>query len=71
MTIIEPDQVWSLDITYIRLAHGIVYLKAVMDWASRYVLPWEVSVTMDDDLCVFALKSALSKHKGPKIFKID
>ena len=49
MSITEPDQVWCSDITYIRLAHGFVYLTAVMDWASRYVLTWEVSVTMDDD----------------------
>ena len=56
MSITEPDQVWCSDITYIRLAHGFVYLTAVMDWASRYVLSWEVSVTMDDDFCVNALK---------------
>ena len=49
MSITEPDQVWCSDITYIRLAHGFVYLTAVMDWVSRYVLTWEVSVTMDDD----------------------
>jgi len=46
MSITEPDQVWCSDITYIRLTHGFVYLTAVMDWASRYVLSWEVSVTM-------------------------
>ena len=67
MTITEPDQVWCSDITYIRLAHGFVYLTAVMDWASRYVL----SVTMDDDFCVNALKSALCKHKTPEIFNTD
>ena len=48
MSITEPDQVWCSDITYIRLAHGFVYLT-VMNWASRYVLSWGVSVTMDDD----------------------
>ena len=62
LSITEPDQVWCSDITYIRMAHGFVYLTAVMDWASRYVLSWEVSVTMDDDFCVNALKSALRKH---------
>ena len=61
MSITEPDQVWCSDITYIRLAHGFVYLTAFMDWASRYVLTWKVSVTMDDDFCVNALKSALSR----------
>jgi transposase InsO family protein len=59
--------VWCSDITYIRLAHGFVYLTAVMDWASRYVLSWEVSVTMDDDFCINALKSPLRKQKTPGI----
>jgi len=71
MSITEPDQVWCSDITYIRLAHGFVYLTAVMDWASRYVLSREVSVTMDDDFCVNALKSALRKHQTPVIFNTD
>ena len=71
LTITEPDQVWCSDITYIRLGHGFVYLTAVMDWASRYVLSWEVSVTMDDDFCVNALKSALRKHKSPEIFNTE
>ena len=57
LSITKPDHVWCSDITYIRMAHGFVYLTAVMDWASRYVLSWEVSVTMDDDFCVNALKS--------------
>ena len=52
MSITEPDQVWYSDITYIRLAHGFVYQTAVMDWVSRYVLTWEVSVTMNDDFLV-------------------
>ena len=69
--ITEPSQVWCSDITYIRLAHGFVYLTAVMDWASRYVLSWEVSVAMDDDLCVNALKSALRSDKTPEIFNTD
>ncbi len=71
MSITEPAQVWCSDITYIRLGHGFVYLTAVMDWASRYVLSWEVSVTMDDDFCVNALKSALRKHNSPEIFNTD
>jgi putative transposase len=68
MSITEPDHVWCSDITYIRLTHGFVYLTAVMDWASRYVLSWDVSVTMTDDSCVNALKSALRKHQTPVIF---
>ncbi|QWR78692.1 DDE-type integrase/transposase/recombinase [Candidatus Magnetomonas plexicatena] len=49
------NQVWCSDITYIRMRHGFVYLTAVMDWYSRYVLSWEVSVTMDDGFCVSSL----------------
>jgi putative transposase len=71
LSIAKPDQVWCSDITYIRMGHGFVYLTAVMDWASRYVLSWEVSVTMDDDFCVNALKSALRKHNSPGIFNTD
>ena len=56
ISITVPDQVWCSDITYIRMPHGFVYLIAVMDWASRYVLSWEISVTMNDDFCVNALK---------------
>ena len=63
ISITETDQVWCFDITFIRLAHGFVYLTAVMDWASRNVLSWEVSVTLDDDFCVNALKSALRNIK--------
>ena len=57
MSITEPDQVWCSDITYIRLAHGFVYLTTVMDWASRYVLSWEVSVTHDDVLKAIGLEA--------------
>jgi len=71
LSITEPNHVWCSDITYIRMNHGFVYLTAVMDWASRYVLSWEVSVTMDDDFCVNALKSALGRHENPEIFNTD
>jgi putative transposase len=67
----RPDQVWCADITYIRLAHGFVYLTAVMDWHSRYVLAWEVSVTMEEHFCVHALQSALRRHGRPQIFNTD
>jgi len=66
-----PDQVWCSDITYIRLSGGFVYMTAVMDWHSRYVLSWEVSVTMDDDFCVNALNSAIRRHGLPEIFNTD
>lgn len=64
------DQVWSTDITYIRLTHGFVYLTAVIDWFSRYVLSWEVSLTLDADFCVAALDRALAQGR-PKIFNTD
>jgi putative transposase len=71
MAITRPNQVWCTDITYIRLAKGFVYLTVVMDWHSRYVLSWEVSVTMDDGFCVSALQSALRRHGRPQIFNSD
>ena len=64
------NQVWSTDITYIRLRQGFVYLTAVMDWFSRYVLSWELSVTMDTDFCISALDWAL-KNQRPEIFNTD
>jgi putative transposase len=67
----RPDQVWCSDITYLRMPGGFVYLTAVMDWHSRYVLSWELSVTMDDDFCVSALNSAIRKHGTPEIFNTD
>ena len=67
----QPNHVWCADITYIRLAHGFVYLTAVMDWYSRYVLAWEVSVTMEEEFCVSALESALRCHGRPRIFNTD
>jgi putative transposase len=67
----HPNQVWCTDITYIRLPRGFVYLTAVMDWHSRYVRSWEVSVTMAEDFCVSALESALRRHEQPQIFNTD
>ncbi len=64
------DHVWSTDITYIRLAHGFVYLVAVMDWYSRYVLSWEVSISLEGEFCVSALEWAL-QHRRPEIFNMD
>ena len=67
----RPDQVWCSDITYIRLKHGFVFLTAVMDWYSRCVLSWEVSVTIDDSFCVSALERALHCNARPDIFNTD
>jgi putative transposase len=68
--ITRPDQVWSADITYVRMYRGWLYLVAVMDWFSRYVLSWETSVTLECDFCVSALQRALSFGK-PDIFNTD
>jgi putative transposase len=64
------NQVWSTDITYIRLAQGFVYLVAVMDWFSRYVLSWALSLTLEVDFCLEALRSALRRGR-PEIFNSD
>jgi putative transposase len=70
LAIERPNQVWASDITYIRLRRGFVYLVAVMDWFSRYVLSWSISVTMDVHFCLEALGNALEKGK-PEIFNTD
>jgi len=70
VTINRADQVWSADITYIRMAHGFIYLVAVMDWFSRYVLSHEFSTTLDKDFCVKALQGAL-EVATPDIFNTD
>jgi putative transposase len=66
-----PNQVWCADITYIPMRKGSMYLVAVMDWHSRYVLSWELSNTMDSDFCVRALKKALNWYGRPEIFNTD
>lgn len=66
----HPNQVWCSDITYIRLANGFVYLVAVMDWYSRFVLSWEISNTLDTYFCMEALEKALQQGK-PEIFNTD
>ena len=68
--IIRPNQVWSADITYVRMYRGWLYLVAVMDWFSRYVLNWEVSVTLESEFCISALRQALNLGK-PEIFNTD
>lgn len=68
--ITRPNQVWSADITYIRLKQGWLYLVAVMDWYSRYVLSWELSTSLKSDFCVKALEKALTFGK-PDIFNTD
>lgn len=69
--IVRVNQVWSTDITYIRLAHGFVYLVAVIDWYSRKVLSWRISNSMDAVFCVDCLEDALRAHGTPEIFNSD
>lgn len=71
MDINRSGQVWCSDITYIRLKRGFVYLTVVMDWYSRYVLSWEVSITMDDGFCTNCLQRAIRKYGCPEIFNTD
>jgi putative transposase len=70
VAITRPNQVWSSDITYIRLRSGFIYLVAVMDWYSRYVLSWEISTSMDAGFCCSALEWALRQGR-PEIFNTD
>ena len=69
--ITRPNQVWAMDITYIPMARGFVYLAVVLDWASRRVLAWRVSITMEASFCVETLEEALAKHGKPEIFNTD
>ncbi len=71
LAIERPNQVWAMDITYIPMAQGFVYLAAVMDWFSRRVLAWRVSITMEVDFCVEAVEEALARHGRPEIFNTD
>ena len=71
LAITRPDQVWAMDITYIPIARGFVYLAVVLDWFSRRVLSWRVSITMEAAFCVEALQEALAKHGKPNIFNTD
>jgi putative transposase len=67
----RPNQVWAMDITYIPMARGFVYLAVVLDWFSRRVLSWRVSITMEAAFCVETLEEALAKHGKPEIFNTD
>jgi len=71
LTVERPNQVWAADITYIPLPRGFLYLVAVIDWASRAVLSWRLSNTMDASFCVAALEDALARYGKPEIFNTD
>ena len=69
--VIRPNQVWAMDLTYIPMARGFVYLAAVVDWFSRRVLAWRLSITMEAEFCIEALEEALARHGRPEIFNTD
>ena len=71
MAIERPNQVWCADITYIPVRRGFLYLVAIMDWATRHVLAWRLSNTMDASFCVEALAEALGRYGRPEIFNTD
>lgn len=71
LVITRPNQVWSTDITYIKLMHGFIYLVAVLDWHSRFVLSWRVSNTLDTGFCIEALEEAIALYSKADIFNTD
>jgi putative transposase len=71
LAIERPNQAWAMDITYIPMARGFVYLAAVVDWFSRRVLSWRLSITMEVDFCLEAVEEALARHGRPEIFNTD
>jgi len=71
LKIINPNQVWCTDITYIRLSQGFIYLIAIMDWYSRYVLSWQLSNSLDTSFCIDSLEDALMLYGFPEIFNSD
>jgi putative transposase len=71
LTVARPDHVWAMDITYIPMARGFVYLVVVLDWFSRRVLSWRLSITMDAAFCIEALEEAMARHGKPDIVNTD
>jgi putative transposase len=71
LTVDRPDQVWAMDISYIPMKCGFVYLAAVIDWCTRRVLAWRVSITMEVDFCLEAVEEAMARHGKPGIFNTD
>jgi putative transposase len=69
--ITQPNEVWAMDSTYIPMPHSFVYLAAVMDWASRRLLSWRVSITLDSTFCVAALEEAIARYGCPTIMNTD
>ena len=71
LAVTRPNQVWATDITYIPMARGFVYLIAIVDWFSRRVLSWRLSITLETDFCIEALEEALARFGAPEIFNTE
>ena len=71
LSVTRPNQVWGMDITYIPMARGFVYLAAVVDWFSRKVLAWKLSITLETEFCLEAVEEALARYGKPEIFNTD
>ena len=71
LAVIRPNQAWAMDITYIPMAKGFVYLASVVDWFSRRVLSWRLSITLDTVFCIEAVQEAMAKYGKPEIFNTD
>jgi putative transposase len=71
IAVTRPNQVWAMDITYIPMARGFIYLAAVVDWFTRRVISWRLSITLETNFCIEALEEALSSNDKPEIFNTD
>jgi putative transposase len=71
LPVAKPNQVWAIDISYIPMAKGFVYLCAVVDWFSRKVLSWRLSITLETAFCIEAVEDALARYPKPEIFNTD
>ena len=71
LPVTRPNQVWAMDITYIPMARGFVYLAAVVDWFSRKILSWRLSITLETDFCIEAVEEAIHRYGKPEIFNTD
>jgi putative transposase len=71
LAVTKPNQVWATDISYIPMKRGFVYLVAILDWFSRRVLAWRLSITLETDFCIAALEEALARYGKPEIFNTD
>ena len=71
LPVTRPNQVWAMDITYVPMARGFVYLAAVVDWFTRRVLSWRLSITLEVDFCIEAVNEAIARHRKPEIFNTD